>query len=146
MTIDDFVLPKEVKSPCRCCIPQHAKFVKRYIAYVPLTRNLRLMEQDRFCTLNPEGHDLAVSELDARIKEEGEIPYLLADVSNIADIIAIIRGSRADCTLLRRSAFSACAGPARRRWAVSIGLSKLFYWRTFHAYAPNLSQLGPSRH
>jgi hypothetical protein len=101
MTIDDFVLPKEVKSPCRCCTPQHAKFGKVDIAYVPLTRNVRLMEQDCFRTLNPEGHDLAVNELDARIKQEDEIPYLLADVSNIADIIAIIRGRRANCILLR---------------------------------------------
>jgi hypothetical protein len=90
--INDFVLPKGVESPCPCCTPYHAKFGKGYIAWFPLTGNLRLMGQDCFRTLNPEGHDFAVSELEERIKQESEQQFLL---SNLGKIPAIISGIRA---------------------------------------------------
>lgn len=91
--VNDFVLPKGTESPCPCCTPHHAKFGKGYIAWFPLTRNVRLMGQDCFRTLNPEGHDLAVSELDARIKREAEQEFLLANVHKIPDMLATVRAA-----------------------------------------------------
>jgi hypothetical protein len=92
--VNDFVLPKGVESPCPCCTPHHAKFGKGYIAWFPLTRNVRLMGQDCFRTLNPEGHDFAVSELDARIKREAEQDFLLANIHKIPDMLAIVRAAK----------------------------------------------------
>jgi hypothetical protein len=92
--VNDFVLPKGVESPCPCCTQYHAKFGKGYIAWFPLTRNVRLMGQDCFRTLNPEGHDFAVNELDARIKREAEQEYLLANVHKIPGIINTIRAAK----------------------------------------------------
>jgi len=91
--INDFVLPKGVESPCPCCTPHHAKFGKGYIAWFPLTGNVRLMGQDCFRTLNPEGHDFAVSELDERIKRESEQQFLLSKLGNIPAIMAGIRAA-----------------------------------------------------
>jgi hypothetical protein len=91
--INDFVLPKGVESPCPCCTPNHAKFGKGYIAWFPLTANVRLMGQDCFRTLNPEGHDFAVSELDARIKRENEQQFLLANLGKIPATMACVRAA-----------------------------------------------------
>lgn len=91
--INDFVLPKGVEAPCPCCTPYHEKFGKGYIAWFPLSGNVRLMGQDCFRTLNPEGHDFAVSELDERIKRESEQHFLLSNLGNIPAIIGCIRSA-----------------------------------------------------
>jgi len=89
--VADFVLPKGVESPCPCCTPYHPKFGKGYIAWFPLTKNVRLMGQDCFRTLNPEGHDFAVGELDERKKRESEIDFLLSNLGKIPGAISAIQ-------------------------------------------------------
>jgi hypothetical protein len=51
------------------------------------------MGRDCFRTLNPEGHDFAVTELDQRIKREGEQEFLLANLGKIPATIASIRAA-----------------------------------------------------
>jgi hypothetical protein len=88
--VADFQLPKGVESPCPCCTPRHAKFGKGFIAWFPRTSCVRLMGQDCFKTLNPEGHQFAVDEFDERQKRTATIAYLTANIEKRFEAIEAI--------------------------------------------------------
>jgi hypothetical protein len=74
--VADFPLPKGTESPCPCCTPRHPKFGIGFITWFPRSACIRLMGRDCFRTLNPEGHDFAVQELDERQRREATIAYI----------------------------------------------------------------------
>ena len=78
--VADFRLPKGVESPCPCCWPRHPKFGTGFIAWFPNSRCIRLMGRDCFRSLNPEGHDSAIQELDQRTRRAATISYLTANL------------------------------------------------------------------
>jgi hypothetical protein len=88
--VADFQLPKGVESPCPCCTPRHTKFGKGFIAWFSRTGCVRLMGQDCFKTLNPEGHQFAVDEFDERQKRAATVAYLTANIEKRFDAIEAV--------------------------------------------------------
>ena len=88
--VADFQLPKGIESPCPCCTPRHAKFGKGFIAWFSRSACIRLMGQDCFKTLNPEGHQFAVDELDERQQRTATIAYLTAKIEKRFEAVEAI--------------------------------------------------------
>ncbi|MBP1299964.1 hypothetical protein [Bradyrhizobium elkanii] len=91
--VADFQLPKGTESPCPCCTPRHPKFGIGFIAWFPRSACIRLMGRDCFRTLNPEGHDFAVRELDERQRREATIAYLTQNIEKRHAAIAALEQS-----------------------------------------------------
>ena len=88
--VADFQLPKGIESPCPCCTPRHPKFGKGFIAWFSRSSCIRLMGQDCFKTLNPEGHQFAVDEFAQRRERAAQIAFLIANLPNRGVISAAI--------------------------------------------------------
>ena len=91
--VADFQLPKGIESPCPCCTPRHPKFGTGFVAWFPETSCIRLMGRDCFRSLNPEGHDLAVRELDERTRREGLISYLTANIEKRCAAVEVLEAA-----------------------------------------------------
>ena len=88
--VADFQLPKGIESPCPCCTPRHPKFGKGFIAWFSRSSCIRLMGQDCFKKLNPEGHQFAVDEFAQRKERAAQLAFLVANLPNRAAIAEAI--------------------------------------------------------
>lgn len=93
--VGEFEMPGASKakgnlSPCPVCSPNHRKFGKGRIAWFPDEGVLRLIGEDCFATLDPEGHLLADAEYRRKLERDNEIAYLTRHSENFDQSFRII--------------------------------------------------------
>lgn len=78
-------------APCPCCTPNFPKYRRGYVAWFPDERVIRLVGRDCFRALSPDAHDAAVKELDASRKRKADAVYLLANLPQLPNWLALLR-------------------------------------------------------
>ncbi|MGL5168980.1 MAG: hypothetical protein ACRC9K_24125 [Afipia sp.] len=85
-----FELPKGTEAPCPCCTPNHTKFGKGVVGWFPVTHFIRLMGEDCFKRLNPQGYRDAKDRLEQRQGRRSTVNYLTANLHKKGEFIAAL--------------------------------------------------------
>lgn len=93
--LDEFVIPARYRKakrfcPCPCCLDEFGKFGRGRIAWFPDERVIRLIGEDCFAALNPEGHEQARDLRDAEIARRRHTNFLLANLGRLPEVIEVI--------------------------------------------------------
>ena len=92
----EFDLPESCKvrmrwAPCPCCCPEHPKYrFDGKIAWFPEEAVIRLIGHDCFKTLNPEGHEQALSALRVEQQRERDTHYLITNLPIVPQMLRVV--------------------------------------------------------
>ena len=76
------------RSPCPCCVKAHPKFCDGKIAWFPLEAVIRIIGPDCFKSLDAEGHQEAVDNLNAERRREKDTKFLISRIPYLGQAIA----------------------------------------------------------
>jgi hypothetical protein len=81
-------------APCPCCSPRHPKYYKQgLIAWFSEEGVIRCVGDKCYKTLDPEGYEIAIKQLNTEIEAERRSDFLLTRIPRIAEYASIIEGN-----------------------------------------------------
>jgi hypothetical protein len=93
--IGEFSIPEKYRKakrfcPCPVCWDEFGKFGQGKIAWFPDEKVIRLIGDDCFKSLNPEGHEAAQRNWDIEQERKRNTDFLLSNISKLPHVVSII--------------------------------------------------------
>lgn len=93
--LHEFAIPEKFRKakrfcPCPCCWPEFGKFGQGRVGWFPEERIIRIIGEDCFDALNPEGHRLAVTQFEREREWKRHTEFLLSNGCKLSDVQDVI--------------------------------------------------------